>query len=453
MKEDVIDVGSELAEAPLGRLHWRLGVTMAALTLFDGYDTFNPAYVIHYVRDPWNLSLQQAGMLVSSGLIGFLCGAALHGMVADRFGRRSTLIGGLWITTLFSLLTALFADSFVSFCVLRVITGIGLGVLLPLSTTYINELAPRRVANQFSLWGVALGWAAGGAMAGVVGVFVTPVIGWQGLYWVGCLSVILLPILHRQLPESPQFLLVRGEDASLRAILSRLRPERADLYQRATIRYQAQERSTSMLELLRPPYRRLTLAIWVSSFLSLFSIFGLSAWIPSLMLERGETFGASFGYGALLQVASFIGGLICGLMVDRHGHARQWLALWWLGGAIAVLALILSQGQWANVLISTTAGFGIIGAQFVLNNFTAGSYETTLRATGVGMELAVGRLGAILGPYIGGVLQQVYHGPQTMLLAIGLACAGAAFAVLLASMDGTLPVSRAAKAGTTLAED
>jgi len=203
MKTDPIDVHDELALSPVGRMHVRLGILLALLTLFDGYDTFNPAYVIHYVRGPWGLSPQQAGFLVSSGLVGFLCGAGLHGMIADRIGRRITLIGGLWITTAFSILTASAADSFTSFCTLRVLTGLGLGVLLPLSTTYINELAPRNVANRFALWGVALGWATGGAVAGLIGVFLTPRTGWQGLYWVGSLSLLLIPFLHLYLRNPP----------------------------------------------------------------------------------------------------------------------------------------------------------------------------------------------------------------------------------------------------------
>lgn len=72
MREKAIDVHDELANASIGKTHVSLGIILALLTMFDGYDTFNPAYVIHYVRDPWSLSLQQAGMLVSSGLIGFL---------------------------------------------------------------------------------------------------------------------------------------------------------------------------------------------------------------------------------------------------------------------------------------------------------------------------------------------------------------------------------------------
>ena len=144
MTSQVIDVHEELADARAGSFHWRLGAIMGLLTLFDGYDTFNPAYVIHYVAGPWGLKAGQAGLLISSGLVGFLLGAALHGVAADRFGRRGTLLTGLWITSIFTLMTAMFANSFASFCALRLLTGLGLGVLLPLATTYINELAPRR---------------------------------------------------------------------------------------------------------------------------------------------------------------------------------------------------------------------------------------------------------------------------------------------------------------------
>lgn len=432
MQPTTIDVHEELANAPVGRMHVKLGILLALLTLFDGYDTFNPAYVIHYVRGPWGLSLQQAGMLVSSGLVGFLVGAAVHGAVADRFGRRITLIAGLWTTTVFSILTALFAGSFASFCTLRVLTGLGLGVLLPLSTTYINELAPRRVANTFALWGVALGWASGGAAAGIVGVLVTPHTGWQGLYWVGSLSLVLVPFVHRYLPESPKFALLRGDEAEVKAILAKLRPERADVYRKLAIGRPATHSKTSVLALLERPYRRLSIAIWATSFLSLFCIFGLSGWIPTLMQARGESFGASFTFGALMQITSFVGALVCGHLVDRFQHPRYWLCAWSLGGAASVFVLILFHSHWVNLVGSAMAGFCIIGGQFVLNNFTAASYETRMRATAVGMELAVGRLGAILGPFIGGALQQMFGGSGAALAAICAAAAGAALCVLLA---------------------
>src|SRR5919198_2347076 len=235
MSDHAIDVHEELAEAKVSGFHIWLGLIMGLLTLFDGYDTFNPAYVIHYVVGPWGLKGGQAGLLISSGLVGFLLGAAIHGIIADRLGRRGTLLGGLWITSIFTLLTATSANSFLSFCVLRLLTGIGLGVLLPLATTYINELAPRRVANTFALWGVALGWALGGTLAGIAGVFATPVFGWASLYWIGSLSFLLLPFMHLMLPESPKFLALQGRIDEIRDMLTRLRPERISVYASAEI--------------------------------------------------------------------------------------------------------------------------------------------------------------------------------------------------------------------------
>ncbi len=449
MTSQVIDVHGELADAKVSGFHWRLGAIMGLLTLFDGYDTFNPAYVIHYVAGPWGLKAGQAGLLISSGLVGFLLGAALHGVAADRFGRRGTLLAGLWITSIFTLFTAAFANSFATFCVLRLLTGTGLGVLLPLATTYINELAPRRVANTFALWGVALGWAAGGTLAGVVGVFATPSWGWQSLYWIGSISFLLLPFMHLMLPELPKFLAIEGRVAEIREMLARLRPERADIYASATIAAESNQASGNLiLELLQPRYRRTTLAIWVTAFLSLFCIFGLSGWIPTVMIQRGETFAASFGFGALMQIMSFVGGIVLGHLVDRFGRSRGLLGLWWGLGGCAVLTLVFLNDHVVNVSCVAAAGFFIIGAQFVLNNFTAAAYETNVRATAVGMELGVGRVGAILGPFVAGALQQTYQSSLPMFVSIGCAALAAGGIVLLARRSNAkTSIERLAEAG------
>jgi MFS family permease len=446
MADHGIDVHEELASAKVSGFHVRLGLIMGLLTLFDGYDTFNPAYVIHYVAGPWGLKGGQVGLLISSGLIGFLIGSAVHGIIADRFGRRGTLLGGLWITSIFTLLTALFADSFFSFCALRLCTGLGLGVLLPLATTYINELAPRRVTNTFALWGVALGWALGGTAAGLVGVFATPTFGWKALYWVGSMSFLLLPFLHAQLPESPKFLVLKNRSDEIRALLRRLRPERATLYASAELSLaRPPELNNPVAVLLRPKYRRTTLSIWLSAFLSLFCIFGLTGWIPTVMMQRGETFSASFGFGAVMQIMSFLGALVLGHLIDRLGKSRGLLAVWWATGGLAVLALVAFNSHLVNMTAVAAAGFCIIGAQFVLNNFTAASYETGARATAVGMELAIARVGAILGPLVAGTLQQIYQSPAPMFVSIGVAAIAAGAIILLAERPSVEQVNAAAE--------
>jgi len=443
-----VDIHEELAGAAVTPLHKMLGILITLITLFDGYDTFNPAYVIHYVMQPWGLSPSQAGFLVSSGLIGFLFGAMGHGMVADRYGRRNTLLAGLWIVNILTLLTAIFATSYASFCGLRFFTGLGLGVLLPLGTTFINELAPQRVSNSFSLWGVTFGWSLGGVVAGLVGVFLTPTYGWQILYFVGTMSIPLTLVVHAVLPESPKFLAARGRVEELRALLSRLRPDRRAVYATAMFRSadHAVPRNT-IAALLALRYRRVSLTIWGTAFLTLFAIFGLTGWIPTVMIKRGETFAASFGFGALLQAMSFVGGLTLATLADRGFAATpRLLGTWWAIGGLAVGALVFVNGHGFNIAVVAIAGFCVIGAQHVLNNFTANSYETNFRASGVGMELGVGRIGAILGPYVIGLLQQATGGPDAVFWAIGGAAIVAAVVISSLSMQGNATEARVAPA-------
>jgi AAHS family 4-hydroxybenzoate transporter-like MFS transporter len=122
---------------------------------------------------PWHLRTGQAGLLISSGMIGLAAGSLAQGKFSDRFGRRVMILGALWMATIFSVATAT-ATSFSAFCAWRSLTGIGLGVLLPLGVTYMNKFSPKRLKHRFSTWGWGLGFSAGRVAAAVVGIFLTP---------------------------------------------------------------------------------------------------------------------------------------------------------------------------------------------------------------------------------------------------------------------------------------
>jgi len=431
----MIDVRQEIADAPIGKYHALIAFLIGMVVFFDGYDTFNPAYVIHYVMKPWHLLPSQAGFLVSSGLIGFMIGSLAQGKFSDRYGRRAALLVALWIATIFSLATAVFANSFWSFCGLRLLTGIGLGALLPIGITFVNEYAPRRFVNTFSMWGWALGWSAGGIVASAIGIFFTPSFGWQVLYYVASLSIVLVVVCHMVLPESLQFAAMRGQTQDMAAILTRLNPSQASRYAASGAQFifpESRDRAASLGLLLSDRYRRTTLAVWTAAFCVLFGIFGLTGWIPTAMMQRGETFTASFGFGALIQIAAFVGSLVCAFFADRYGNDRAAMVIWWLGGAISVGILALVNIHALNFIFIGAAGFCILGGQNVLNNFTAASYDTEVRGTAVGMMLGVGRLGGILGPYITGWIQQINPGSTGLFFSIGAAILIGACAILFA---------------------
>jgi AAHS family 4-hydroxybenzoate transporter-like MFS transporter len=432
----MIDVREEIANAPVGRYHRFLALLIGMVVFFDGYDTFNPAYVIHYVMKPWHLSAGLAGWLVSSGLIGFMIGSLRQGKFSDRYGRRATLLVALWIVTIFSFATATLGRSFYTFCGLRFLTGLGMGALLPLGVTYVNEYAPRRMANTFSIWGWALGWATGGIVAAAIGVYLTPVFGWEALYYAASLSIVLVLVCHAALPESLQFSAMRGNWQGITQVLCRLNPSQAARYTAPGEKFmfpEPSDRPASVSLLLSPRYRRTTLSVWVSAFFILFGIWGLSGWVPTAMMQRGEGFAASFSFGALIQAMAFIGSLLCGYIADRGGKDRLAMATWWFGGAISVGMLVLFNIHVLNIICVGAAGFCILGGQNVLNNFTAASYDTEVRGTAVGMMLGVGRAGGILGPFITGLLQQHTPGTAGLFVAIGAASLIGGIAIVFSS--------------------
>ncbi len=431
----MIDVREEIANAPIGGYHRFLALLIGLVVFFDGYDTFNPAYVIHYVMKPWGLTQGEAGWLVSSGLVGFMIGSLVQGIFSDRYGRRATLLGALWMVTVFSFATATLGRSFWTFCSARLLTGLGMGALLPLGVTYVNEYAPRRLANTFSMWGWALGWAAGGVVAAAVGVYLTPVFGWQALYYAASLSLVLALVCHAVLPESLQFSALRGDRAGIAEILCRLNPARAAQYSAANVEFifpEPSDQRASVALLVSRKYRRTTISLWTSAFFILFGILGLTGWVPTAMMRRGEGFATSFGFGAVIQCMAFLGCLLCGYVADRWQNAREAMALWWLGGAISVGILALVNVHALNLICVGAAGFCILGGQNVLNNFTATAYETEVRGTAVGWMLGVGRAGGVLGPYVTGLLQQHTQGTGILFAAIGAACLVGCGAILFA---------------------
>jgi AAHS family 4-hydroxybenzoate transporter-like MFS transporter len=418
-----IDVRQAIEDAPVGRYHVFLASLIALIVTFEGYGNFNAAYVIPYVMGPWHLKAGQAGLLVSSGMIGFAAGSLTQGKFSDRFGRRVMILCALWMASLFSLATAT-ATSFWAFCVWRALTGIGLGILLPLGVTYMNEFSPKRLKHTFSTWGWGLGFSAGGVAAAVVGIYLTPAFGWQSLYYVASLSAIVAVICHFALPESLQFRAMRGETQETGAVLSRLDPANAGRYCSPQARFTFPERSdqsASVRLLLSPRYCRTTISVWGAAFFILFAVYGLTGWVPTAMMQRGETFSASFAFGATILGMNFFGTLACGYLADRWRNGRAALVVWWTGGALAVGALAVANGHWLNLLSMGFAGLFVLGGQGTLCNLTASWYETEVRGTAVGMMLGVGRIGGVLGPYLVGLLQQVLPGSTGLFLAISIA--------------------------------
>lgn len=428
-----IDVRAELDAAPVRGFHWLIAVLVLVASMFDGYDTVLPSYVIHYVAGPWHLPEALSGFMISAALIGFAIGSLLHGVIADKVGRRPTMVVGLIGAGVFNIATAVFADSFGSFVFWRVLTGLGLGVILPLGTAYLNEYLPAGWRNLLMAVGGS-GFMAGAVFASVAGVLATPSAGWQVLFWIGAIAIPIGLVYLVVFPESAEYLVGRGKVGATRRVLARIHPERTEAYAAAELMTSArvERKGAAWLEVLSPRYRRTTIALWVTAFFVLFCIYGLQGWVPEVMIERGEGFTKGFTFGAIMQGAGLVGGIVSAYLADRKIGQRRTVMLFGVLAAIAALLVAGFNVTFVNMVGVGLLGFFVIGSQGILNNLAAMTYPVQIRASGEGFTLGIGRLGSILGPTIGGALLGAFD--STSVLFVAVAVAGVLAAVTVSTI-------------------
>jgi AAHS family benzoate transporter-like MFS transporter/AAHS family 4-hydroxybenzoate transporter-like MFS transporter len=214
------------------------------------------------------------------------------------------------------------------------------------------------------------------------------------------------------LPESAQYLTLRGRYDEVLAMLCKARPEKAHDYAQARIQPMANAaRAGAIGELLSPTYRRNTIVHWIVGALSLFCIHGLTGWLPSLVVAKGQGVSSAFGYGTLVMIASVFGGISMGWLADRLRSRIRTMIIGFALAAVCMASLATMLGKPEAIVLIAATGFFVFGAQAVLNNYQAMSYRTEVRGTGMGVAVGLNRVGGILGPVIVGVVASINPDP------------------------------------------
>lgn len=376
---------------------WTVVALCGLSVAFDGYDLVVFGTTVPSLLAEWQIGPAEAGRIGSYALIGMLIGALLIGTVTDWLGRRWTMIA---CVTWFSALTALcaFAPSPEIFGLLRFLSGIGLGGLMPTAAALVVEYAPRGKQNvTYTI--MQSGYAVGGILAASLAIPLIPAVGWQTMYLIGAAPVLLIvPLALRYLPESLEYLVLRGETAKAEALAAKLgvavpevaRPERRSWY-------------SSIRELARPGFRAGTVLLWLASLCALLMVYGMNTWLPQIMRQANFPLGSALSFLLVFNVGSIIGSIIGGRAADRVG-SKPVLVISFLLAAVSIVTLATRPNIAAIYILVAIAGYGTIGTQNLINAFVTRYYPVTARSTGIGWALGVGRFGAILGPVVGGLV-------------------------------------------------
>ncbi|WP_218042993.1 MFS transporter [Embleya hyalina] len=405
--------------------------------VFDGYDLIVYGAVIPVLlKEPgWSLSVAEAGTIGSYGLTGMLIGALVAGTITDIIGRRPTILLCLgWFSVAMG--ACAFAPSPEWLGALRFVAGLGLGGVIPTATALTLEYAPAH-RRSFTYALMFSGWAVGGALAAVAARSLLPDFGWRGMFALGAAPLLVLPVMLKALPESVHFLRTRGRFAEADELAYRMglpAPIRPPV--RPTVEARA-SRGQSVGSLFVARYRATTVVFWVTCFLGLLLVYGLNTWLPQIMLKAGFSLGASLSFLLALNAGTILGALVMARAADRWS-AKPAIVAMFVTAAACIAGLSTRPPEAIAYLLVIGAGFGV-GTQILLNSYIGMSYPVKARATALGWSLGVGRLGAILGPTIGGHLVAAELAPEWNFHFFAAIALIAAAAVALVPRTTTAP--------------
>ncbi len=401
-----IDVVDRIDRAPWSGFQKSVLLLAALAVILDGLDNQLLGFAIPALIADWGVTPADFAPVVALSLVAMSIGTALAGFFGDSYGRRPTLI--VCVATFgFATGAIAFVDDFSSLFALRLIAALGLGGAMPNATALLAEYTPLQRRSLAVTLGI-VGVPVGGLLGGLIAAGVLPVYGWRALFLIGgILPLIVAAIMVFRLPESPSYL-VRQPHKRLQLVqvLRRCGLQVADDAQFASATTGAAVRQP-FLTLFQGPLLRDTLVLWLAFFSCLLCVYAVFNWAPTMLVGAGFDLAVASSGLAGFNLGGIAGALTGAWFMDRYG-SRPTLITGAAGGAVvAVLMAIWGFDASAGsspvlvVLAMALLGASINGVQVMLFALAAGVYPASNRATGVGVALAVGRVGAVASSYAG----------------------------------------------------
>jgi AAHS family 4-hydroxybenzoate transporter-like MFS transporter len=399
-----LDIPALIDSHPVSSFQRWILLLVGCAVVMDGFDVQAMGFVAPAIVQAWGIDKASLGPVFGAGLLGMLVGSLVLSTWADHIGRRPVLLGATVFFALCMLATT-FTHTLNELLVMRFVTGIGLGGIMANASALASEYSPKRRRVTLMMW-VSCGFTGGAVLGGLVSAALIPWGGWQAVFvFGGIVPLVIAAAMWRCMPESMQFLVLRGRKLDrVHGWLGRIAPELRIGPGTRYVVHESKQDGAPVAELFRAGRGPATLLLWGINFMNLLNLFFLANWLPTIATSAGYSGGTAVLVGTLLQVGGVVGTLAMGPLIDRIGFYRVLVPIF----ALAVLAIaVIGQPALPLALllaVVAVSGFCVVGAQPALIALASSVYPTTVRATGMGWSLGIGRAGSIVGPVLAGWL-------------------------------------------------
>ena len=312
-----VDVAAVINDSEISRFQYLIFTICVMIMMCDGFDTQALAYVAPSIASEWKLSPGVFGPIFAAVLLGSMVGAFTFGYLADRFGRKRTLVLCMIVFGALNIGSA-YAASIESFTLLRFLCGIGLGGAIPNVMALASEYAParKRATSVAIAW---CGFSLGAVLGGLISVPLISHFGWKSVFiFGGILPLCLVPIVVFALPESIKFLiLVRGKSAEVISVLRKIAPGRHFDDSSAFVLDEPRPGRGSLSALFRDGLAIGSVFLCLAFFMSLMLVYLFINWIPLLLREAGLPLQDALMGTIIFNLSGIAGSLVCTQLIDR----------------------------------------------------------------------------------------------------------------------------------------
>ncbi|NVK57456.1 MAG: MFS transporter [Alteromonadaceae bacterium] len=397
------------------------------LNALDGFDVLAISFASPGIATEWNVSRGALGIVLSMELVGMAIGSITLGNLADRFGRRPTILTCLTLMTI-GMNASAFADSLNFLLVFRFLTGLGVGGMLASTNALVAEFANAKYRNLAVIL-MATGYPIGAIVGGSISTELLELYNWKAIFvFGGAVTGAFLVICWFLLPESIDFLISRQPKNALQRINKVLQQIGHHAIASLPVKTK-QQKASGFKTLLANNLRLITALLVVAYFAQIMTFYYILKWIPKIVVDIGFAPSSAGTVLVWANVGGAVGSLIFGVIASRF-RLRPLLIVIMLCAFAMVMVFGLGPQTLLHLsIISAVTGFFTNSAVVGLYALMAQSFPAEVRASGTGVVIGIGRGGAALGPIVAGYLFQSGQGLFNVSVAMGLGAVVAAVAI------------------------
>jgi len=402
-EEDQEQLHLLVADSPMSTIQIIVVMMCIIKNMIDGMDILVVSITATKLETEWGLSKTELEYIFSAGLVGMMIGCLLLAPIADKIGRAKMIMISMSLVAI-SMLTTAIINNYGLMLILRLMTGIGIGCLLPTMAAMATEFSNNK-RRDFNVAFFQAGWPIGAILTGLFVSWVVPLYGWRAAYLTaGSFSLSTIPLIYFFMPESLEFLAKKQPKNALKLINNLLKsmghselknlPEKP---QKKTSPIQVNATFSKKLKLS-------TILLWSGVFFSFMTLYTLISWVPNIAATTGMPFELATYAGTVLNLGAFVGTIVIRYLAAHVGLNR--LIFFYMTGGFILMSLYanLTMDYSLMFLLILLIGFAVQGGMTGFYPAAARVYPLNIRTTGIGWTMGIGRTGAIAGPALFGII-------------------------------------------------